>query len=87
MQLTDIEASTSTDCSEKWKQNHDKIEEMYQEYRNSLISLGFDPEGKDLLEIITFLSNELNKTKKELADLKSYIELKFYKISYGDSCF
>ena len=84
MQLKGIEASTLAECSEKRKQNTDKIEAMHQEYINSLISLGFDPEGKDLLEIITFLTNELNKTKKELADLKAYIELKFYKISYGD---
>lgn len=77
MQLIGIEASTPSEWAEKWKQRHDKIEEMHQEYRNSLISLGFDPEGKDLLEIITFLANELNKTKKELADLKSYTKPKY----------
>ena len=84
MQLIGMEASTPAEWSEIWKQTHDKIEEMHQEYRNSLICLGFDPEGKDLLEIIIFLTNELNKTKAELADLKSYTELKFYRISHGD---
>ena len=84
MQLTDIEASTSIEWSEIWKQTHDKIEEMHQEYRNSLLCLGFDPEGKDLLEIITFLANELNKTKAELAELKEYTRKTFYKFSYRD---
>lgn len=83
MQLQGIE-TLATDWSEKWTQHYEKIEKMKQEYTNSLISLGFNPEGKDLLEIIAFLANELNKTKAELADLKSYTELKFYKISYGD---
>ena len=84
MQLTGIEASTPTEWSGIWKQTHDKIEEMHQEYKNSLISLGFDPEGKDLLEIITFLANELNKTRAELAELKEYTTKTFYKFSYGD---
>lgn len=84
MQIQSIESSVCNDWAEKWNQNRDKIEKIELEYVRSLISLGFNPEGKDLLEIITFLANELNTTKKELADLKSYTELKFYKISYGD---
>ena len=84
MQLKGIEPSVCNDLAEKQNQNHVKVEEIYQEYMTSLISLGFNPEGKDLLEVIAFLTNELNTTKKELADLKSYVELKFYKISYGD---
>ena len=84
MQLQGIESSVCNEVSEKWNQNREKTENMRQEYTNSLISLGFNPEGKDLLESITFLANELNKTKAELADLKSYTKLKFYKISYGD---
>ena len=84
MQIQGIEPSVCDEWSEKRNQNHEKIENMKHEYINSLISLGFNPEGKDLLEIITFLANELNKTKAELAHLKSYTEVKFYKISYGD---
>lgn len=84
MQIQSIESSVCNDSAEKWKQRHNKIEDMHHEYRNSLLSLGFDPEGKDLLEIITFLANELNKTKAELAELKDYTRNNFYKISYED---
>lgn len=64
MEIQTKKPSVCNDWTEKWKQQHDKIEKMHQEYRNSLISLGFDPEGKDLLEIITFLANELNERLK-----------------------
>ena len=84
MQIQGIESSVCNDWSEKWKQRHDKIEDVHREYKNSLISLGFDPEGKDLLEIITFLANELNKTMAALVELKDYTRKTFYKFSYGD---
>lgn len=84
MYIQGTESSVCNKWFEEWTQHHEKIEKIKQEYTDSLISLGFNPEGKDLLEIITFLANELNNTKAELADLKSYTELKFYKVSYGD---
>lgn len=63
--------------SEERKQ---QIDNMRQDYRNAFISLGFDVENKDILEVLTFLVNELNKTKAELESLKSYARDKFYKL-------
>lgn len=54
--IDNIEESAILDYEEKRK----NFERIHHEYINSLISLGFNPEGKDLLESITFLANTLN---------------------------
>ena len=51
-----IAESNIIDYEEKRK----NLERIYHDYKDSLISLGFNPEGKDLLESITFLANTLN---------------------------
>ena len=43
-----------------------KIEDMMHEYQAAFASLGFDVRNKDLIEVLTFLVNELNKTKVDL---------------------
>ena len=43
-----------------------KVEDMMHEYQAAFASLGFDVRNKDLIEVLTFLVNELNKTKVEL---------------------
>ena len=44
----------------EYEAKREKIENMMHDYRVSLLSLGYDPEGKDLIEVITFLANRLN---------------------------
>ena len=51
-----------------------KIENMMHEYRSSFISLGYDPAGKDLIEVITFLANTLNTVMCTLQYHKNKIE-------------
>lgn len=48
------------------------IEEIQQAFISALASIGFRyiPYKTDLLEVITYLTDELNKTKAELYDLK-----------------
>jgi hypothetical protein len=41
---------------EDYEAKREKIENMMHEYRSSLIALGYDPEGKDLIEVIIFLA-------------------------------
>jgi hypothetical protein len=43
-----------------------KIEDMMHEYQAAFASLGFDVRNKDLIEVLTFLVNELTKTKVDL---------------------
>ena len=45
---------------EDYEAKKEKIENMMHDYRVSLISLGYNPEGKDIIEVITFLANKLN---------------------------
>ena len=52
----------------------EKIENMMHEYRVSLLALGYDPEGKDLIEVITFLANTLNNAMCTLQYHKYRIE-------------
>lgn len=54
--IGNIEESKIIDYEEKRK----NLERIHYEYTNALISLGFNPEGKDLIEAITFLANTLN---------------------------
>ena len=53
-----------------FESNESRVERVLATYQNSLISIGINPEGKDLLEVIAALANELNKTIHELNDLK-----------------
>lgn len=70
------------------KERKQQIDNMIHDYKHAFMSLGFDvEEHKDILEVLTFLVNELNKTKIELENLKSYTRDKFYKISFGDTTF
>ena len=48
-----------------------KNDKMIENYTQSLISIGMDPTNKDLLEIITHLSDTLNITMLALNDLKN----------------
>jgi hypothetical protein len=48
-----------------------RVAEIKHKYAQSLISIGTDPTNKDLLEIITHLLDELNKTISVLSDLKN----------------
>lgn len=48
-----------------------RMAEIKHKYTQSLISIGMDPTNKDLLEIITHLSNTLNITMSALNDLKN----------------
>lgn len=65
-----IEENVSVDYEAK----REKIENMMHEYRSSLIALGYDPEGKDLIEVITFLANTLNNVMCTLEYHKKRIE-------------
>ena len=58
------------DCEVK----REKIENMMHEYRSSLLALGYDPEGKDIIEVITFLTNTLNNVMCTLQYHKKKIE-------------
>ena len=53
-----------------------KIENMMmmQEYDNAFLSMGFNTEGKDIIEVLTFLVNELNKTQAAYYYLKKKVE-------------
>lgn len=55
-----------------------QIEEIRHKYTKSLISIGINPEGKDLLEVIADLVDALNRTMCELRDL----EVEFYNFKY-----
>lgn len=59
---------------------NEKLENMMHEYRAAFIALGFDTYNKDIIEVLTFLVNELNKTKGELYDLKVDMYSKIDKI-------
>ena len=59
---------------EEYEAKREKIENMMHEYRSSLLALGHDPEGKDLIEVITFLANTLNKVMCTLQYHKKQIE-------------
>lgn len=47
-----------------------RVEQIRHTFTNSLISIGINPEGKDLLEIIAAIADELNKNMCELQNLK-----------------
>ena len=57
-----------------YEAKREKIENMMHDYRSSLIALGYDPEGKDLIEVITFLANTLNNVMSTLEYHKRKIE-------------
>ena len=65
-----VEESLFSDYEAK----REKIENMMHEYRSSLLALGYDPEGKDLIEVITFLTNTLNNVMCTLQYHKKKIE-------------
>ena len=48
-------------------------EEIRHTLTSSLISIGINPDGKDLLEIIAELADEFNKIKVELHHVKNEI--------------
>lgn len=59
---------------EDYEAKKEKIENMMHEYRVSLLALGYDPQGKDLIEVITFLANTLNNAMCTLQYHKYKIE-------------
>ena len=59
---------------EDYEAKREKIENMMHDYRASLIALGYDPAGKDLIEVITFLANTLNNVMCTLQYHKNKIE-------------
>ena len=61
----------------------EKIDNMMQEYHNAFLSMGFNTENKDLLELLTFLVNELNKTQAAYYDLKKKVEENYEAIIRG----
>ena len=56
----------------------DKINQIINNYEAALIRIGIDVRGKDLLEVIAELADELNNTKAELRDLKNEVHNKSY---------
>ena len=46
--------------------NQRRAEQIFSQFENSLISIGINPEGKDLLGIIVELADEINKVKADL---------------------
>lgn len=62
---------------EDYEAKKEKIENMMHDYRASLIALGYDPEGKDLIEVITFLANTLNNVMCTLSYHKKKIEYNY----------
>ena len=64
----------------------EKIENMMHDYRASLIALGYDPAGKDLIEVITFLANTLNNVMCTLQYHKKKIEDNYIESLAGRIC-
>ena len=54
----------------------DKINRIISNYEAALICIGIDVRGKDLLEVIAELADELNRIKSELWDLKNEVYIK-----------
>ena len=63
----------------------EKIDNMMQEYHNAFLSMGFDVTGKDIIEVLTFLVNELNRTQTAYYDLKKKVEQNYEAIIKGVS--
>lgn len=61
----------STDEYIPWNQM--RIDDIRHKYTQALISIGINPEGKDLLEVIAGLADELNRTKAELYHFKNEV--------------
>ena len=60
-----------------------KIDNMMQEYNNAFLSMGFDVTGKDIIEMLTFLVNQLNRTQAAYYDLKKKVEENYEAIIRG----
>ena len=60
-----------------------KVDNMMQEYHNAFLSMGFNTESKDIIEVLTFLVNELNKTQAAYYDLKKKVEENYEAIIRG----
>ena len=60
-----------------------KIDNMMHEYSNAFLCLGFDVADKDIIEVLTFLVNELNKTQAAYHDLKKRVEDNYEAILRG----
>ena len=58
------------------------FENMMHEYRSAFVALGFDVQGKDIVEVLTFLVNELNNTKAELYQFKTETETKIWDLTW-----
>ena len=58
------------------------FENMMHEYQSAFIALGFDVQNKDIVEVLTFLVNELNKTKAELYQFKTETETKIWNLTW-----
>lgn len=59
----------------------DKVNRIINNYEVALLRIGIDVRGKDLLEVIAELADELNKTKVELLDLKNELYSKIDSIN------
>lgn len=55
---------------QKEESNAQKVERILHTYENSLRSVGIDPEGKDLLEVIAELANIIANMQGEVFDLQ-----------------
>ena len=60
-----------------------KIDNMMQEYHNAFLSMGFNTENRNLIEVLTFLVNELNKTQAAYYNLKKKVEENYEAILRG----
>ena len=60
-----------------------KVDNMMSEYHNAFLSMGFDVTGKDIIEVLTFLVNQLNKTQAAYYDLKKKVEENYEAIIRG----
>ena len=56
------------------------IDNIRHKYTQSLIQIGINPDGMDLLEVIAALADTLNKTMAELWSLKVEMYNKIYNI-------
>ena len=62
-----------------------KIDDMRSEYQNAFLAMGFDTENKDILEVLTFLVKELNRTQAAYYELKKKVEENYEAIIRGGS--
>lgn len=77
-QQAELEHRTTHEVFSEDRKKH--IEDIQHKFVSSLIPIGIDPQGKDLLEVIAELADKLNSTMCELYHLKT----EFYTNSLHD---